>query len=52
MKNPVLTVARPRELLPRPRSYEIRATEAFLALKGQALTLIREEAIKATNIGA
>ncbi len=34
--------------LPRPRSYEIKATEAFLNLKKQALTLIREEAIKAT----
>jgi NitT/TauT family transport system ATP-binding protein len=36
--------------LPRPRSYEIKATEAFLALKGRALTLIREEAIKAAYI--
>jgi len=36
--------------LPRPRSYEIKATEDFLALKGQALTLIREEAIKAARI--
>ncbi len=36
--------------LPRPRSYEIKATEAFLSLKKQALTLIREEAIKATQI--
>jgi NitT/TauT family transport system ATP-binding protein len=36
--------------LDRPRSYEIKATEAFLNLKKQALTLIREEAIKATQI--
>lgn len=36
--------------LPRPRSYEIKATEGFLNLKNQALTLIREEAIKATTI--
>jgi len=36
--------------LPRPRSYEIKATEDFLALKGLALTLIREEAIKAAHI--
>jgi len=36
--------------LERPRSYEIKATEAFLNLKKQALTLIREEAIKATQI--
>ena len=36
--------------LERPRSYEVKATEAFLALKKQALTLIREEAIKATAI--
>src|SRR5512136_1332840 len=34
--------------LPRPRSYEIKSTEAFLHLKKQALGLIREEAIKAT----
>jgi len=38
--------------LPRPRSYELKSTEAFLNLKQQALTLIREEAIKATNIVA
>ena len=35
--------------LGRPRSYEIKATEAFLNLKKQALVLIREEAIKATQ---
>jgi NitT/TauT family transport system ATP-binding protein len=35
--------------LPRPRSYELKATEEFLRLKLQALTLIREEAIKATG---
>jgi len=35
--------------LERPRSYEIKATETFLRLKRQALTLIREEAIKATQ---
>lgn len=35
--------------LGRPRSYEIKATEAFLNLKKQALALIREEAIKATQ---
>ncbi len=35
--------------LGRPRSYEMKATEAFLNLKKQALTLIREEAIKATQ---
>jgi NitT/TauT family transport system ATP-binding protein len=35
--------------LERPRSYELKATETFLKLKGQALTLIREEAIKATQ---
>ena len=34
--------------LERPRSYELKSTEAFLNLKKQALTLIREEAIKAT----
>jgi NitT/TauT family transport system ATP-binding protein len=34
--------------LPRPRSYEIKSSEAFLNLKKQALDLIREEAIKAT----
>jgi NitT/TauT family transport system ATP-binding protein len=32
--------------LERPRSYELKSTEAFLSLKRQALTLIREEAIK------
>jgi NitT/TauT family transport system ATP-binding protein len=35
--------------LERPRSYEIKATESFLSLKKQALALIREEAIKATQ---
>jgi len=35
--------------LERPRSYELKASEAFLTLKRQALTLIREEAIKATQ---
>ena len=35
--------------LERPRSYELKSTETFLALKRQALTLIREEAIKATQ---
>jgi ABC-type nitrate/sulfonate/bicarbonate transport system ATPase subunit len=35
--------------LERPRSYEMKATEAFLNLKKQALALIREEAIKATQ---
>jgi ABC-type nitrate/sulfonate/bicarbonate transport system ATPase subunit len=35
--------------LERPRGYEIKATETFLQLKKQALTLIREEAIKATQ---
>jgi NitT/TauT family transport system ATP-binding protein len=35
--------------LERPRSYEIKATEAFLNLKKYALSLIREEAIKATH---
>jgi NitT/TauT family transport system ATP-binding protein len=35
--------------LERPRSYELKATETFLKLKRQALTLIREEAIKATQ---
>ena len=34
--------------LERPRNYELKSTEAFLDLKKQALTLIREEAIKAT----
>lgn len=36
--------------LTRPGSYELKSTEGFLNLKQQALTLIREEAIKATNI--
>ncbi len=36
--------------LGRPRNYEMKATEAFFELKKQALTLIREEAIKATQI--
>ncbi len=35
--------------LERPRTYEMKATESFLSLKKQALTLIREEAIKATQ---
>jgi ABC-type nitrate/sulfonate/bicarbonate transport system ATPase subunit len=35
--------------LGRPRSYEVKATAAFLDLKKQALALIREEAIKATQ---
>jgi len=35
--------------LERPRSYELKSTEAFLNLKKQALALIREEAIKATQ---
>ena len=35
--------------LERPRNYEIKATESFLNLKKQALALIREEAIKATQ---
>jgi ABC-type nitrate/sulfonate/bicarbonate transport system ATPase subunit len=35
--------------LERPRSYEIKATESFLNLKKQALALIREESIKATQ---
>jgi NitT/TauT family transport system ATP-binding protein len=35
--------------LERPRSYEVKATESFLNLKKQALALIREEAIKATQ---
>jgi NitT/TauT family transport system ATP-binding protein len=35
--------------LERPRSYEIKSTEAFLKLKREALALIREEAIKATQ---
>ena len=38
--------------LERPRSYEIKATDTFLALKKRALTLIREEALKATQAGA
>jgi NitT/TauT family transport system ATP-binding protein len=36
--------------LGRPRNYEMKANEAFFELKKQALTLIREEAIKATQI--
>ncbi|HWU40456.1 MAG TPA: ABC transporter ATP-binding protein [Candidatus Acidoferrum sp.] len=35
--------------LDRPRSYELKATETFLELKREALSLIREEAIKATQ---
>jgi len=35
--------------LERPRSYEFKSTEAFLNLKREALTLIREEAIKAAQ---
>jgi ABC-type nitrate/sulfonate/bicarbonate transport system ATPase subunit len=35
--------------LERPRSYEVKSTEAFLSLKKKTLTLIREEAIKATQ---
>ncbi len=35
--------------LERPRSYELKTTETFLRLKRQALALIREEAIKATQ---
>jgi ABC-type nitrate/sulfonate/bicarbonate transport system ATPase subunit len=35
--------------LERPRSYELKSTETFLRLKKQALDLIREEAIKATQ---
>jgi NitT/TauT family transport system ATP-binding protein len=35
--------------LKRPRTYEMKATEAFSNLKLQALALIREEAIKATR---
>ncbi len=35
--------------LPRPRSYDLKASETFLALKQQALALIREEAIRATQ---
>ena len=35
--------------LERPRNYEIKASETFLQLKKRALTLIREEAIKATQ---
>jgi len=35
--------------LDRPRSYELKANEAFLSLKKQALRLVREEAIKATQ---
>jgi NitT/TauT family transport system ATP-binding protein len=35
--------------LDRPRSYELKANGAFLNLKKQALRLVREEAIKATQ---
>ncbi|MGZ3613977.1 MAG: ABC transporter ATP-binding protein [Thermodesulfobacteriota bacterium] len=35
--------------LERPRSYELKSTGAFLNLKREALTLIREEAIKAAQ---
>jgi len=35
--------------LERPRSYEIKSSETFLRLKQHALSLIREEAIKATQ---
>jgi ABC-type nitrate/sulfonate/bicarbonate transport system ATPase subunit len=35
--------------LERPRNYEMKATESFLDLKKEALSLIREEAIKATQ---
>lgn len=35
--------------LERPRNYEMKSTEAFINLKKQALALIREEAIKATQ---
>ena len=35
--------------LDRPRNYEIKTSETFLRLKQRALTLIREEAIKATQ---
>jgi ABC-type nitrate/sulfonate/bicarbonate transport system ATPase subunit len=35
--------------LERPRSYELKASDTFLRLKKQALDLIREEAIKATQ---
>ncbi len=35
--------------LERPRNYEMKATQSFLNLKREALTLIREEAIKATQ---
>jgi len=38
-------------VLERPRNYELKSTEAFLNLKKQALALIREEAIKATQSG-
>jgi len=37
--------------LGRPRNYEMKSTESFLSLKKYALTLIREEAIKATQYG-
>ncbi len=35
--------------LERPRNYEMKSSEAFINLKKQALALIREEAIKATQ---
>jgi NitT/TauT family transport system ATP-binding protein len=35
--------------LERPRSYELKSTEAFLRLKKETLSLIREEAIRATQ---
>jgi ABC-type nitrate/sulfonate/bicarbonate transport system ATPase subunit len=35
--------------LERPRNYEMKAAESFLGLKKEALSLIREEAIKATQ---
>jgi len=35
--------------LERPRNYALKATEAFLALKNQALALIREAAIRSTQ---
>jgi ABC-type nitrate/sulfonate/bicarbonate transport system ATPase subunit len=35
--------------LERPRSYEVKSSETFLRLKQHALSLIREEAIKATQ---
>jgi ABC-type nitrate/sulfonate/bicarbonate transport system ATPase subunit len=38
--------------LARPRSYELKSSETFGALKQQAFALIREEAIKATQLAA